>query len=289
MENINTYDCEENVVVVSTQPAAETPATTSPAYVPVSFDTVGLDVVKYADSFFTRFGSCSQVVKALSSLRTQEREATTDTSKQAYQTFLYPRMFDLADEVVTFYNTTVLADLDTSVLRRQVYGANLNGLRNNGILKNAVFTKGVHFNLRYKFAQFGQLVRLLVQRLTYITERDVSTIKRYQTHQDEREFFVELQGRCKTFLQLLQSSEPTSVLTRWHGVVAQARTDNNVQVKKYSGVPKPRVLNTQRTMRPTPQASQTPQTPQASQTPHASQTNLRPRKFKRTSSTTQQP
>jgi hypothetical protein len=200
---------------------------------PVSFADVSFTYLKtqFKDTFKVSKGAASQVVLGF--------QAMTDrlTSPQnEYQQTLYPKLKQLCTDVYNRYETSFLTTFESDV-ERQVFGANLNGNRNNGSLYRSI-PSGVNRTLTYNYAQFGQLMRVLVSRLKFVTQRDPNSVQRYKENQTEFAAYQKLQTITNTFLDYL-----TIVSNDWNTFVNETRTTYAVDTE-------PRQQRQQRQQRP---------------------------------------
>jgi len=183
---------------------------------PVSFDDVSLAHISFNETFRVTRGAASQVVLGLKNMLTKLSSPTNE-----YQKSLYPQLSTLTQTVVSKYEETFLSVTDS--VQRQVYGANLNGHRNDGSLYRSV-NSGVNRSLTYGYAQFGQLLKVLTSRLKFVVNRDPSTVKRYSESAEESAAYITLQQLCNEFLTYL-----SSVNDEWTKTVDTARTQHNIQ------------------------------------------------------------
>lgn len=183
---------------------------------PVSFDDVSLAHLTFNETFRVTRGAASQVVLGLKNMLTKLSSPTNE-----YQKSLYPQLSTLTQTVVSKYEETFLSITDS--VQRQVYGANLNGHRNDGSLYRSV-NSGVNRSLTYGYAQFGQLLKVLTSRLKFVVNRDPQTVKRYSESAEELTAYVQLQTLCNDFLSYL-----SSVNDEWTKTVDAARTQHNIQ------------------------------------------------------------
>ena len=221
---------------------------TQSAPTPVSFDDISLTHLTFNETYRVARGSASQVVLGL-----QHMLSKLSTPSNEYQTTLYPRLSELTQQVVSRYVSTFLGVSDNT--ERQVFGANLNGSRNDGSLYHSV-NSGVNRSLTYGYAQFGQLMKVLTNRLRFVVRRDPASVQRYVNSESERTAYVSLQSRCNEFLQYL-----TTVNEEWTRVVEGARQQHNIQPVQRQRTPRtgvPRTEQTVRTYRQRPQQSSQP-------------------------------
>ena len=224
----------ENVEVATEGASDET-------QVPVSFEDINPVTMTFSSTFRCARSTAGQVVQGLNHLAMQlngEGEYANDKKVPTndYQQSLYPKMSLLARQIVDDYTKRFVTDV-TDPLQRQVYGANLNGNRNNGQLNKSIPCRGVNRYMRYKFAQFGQLLSLLHYRLTFIAKRDPQYIKRYKENADECQHFETLRKSCEEFCDYLKKDgDDKTVVAIWANCVTDARGHGNVT---QSSVPNP--------------------------------------------------
>jgi len=189
-------------------------------YPETDFSDISLESLKYSDEYRVIRASASQVVLGLQSMANRIGEGDTE-----YRKSLYPALKKIVSDLVSEYKSKLLTT--TSDLQKQVFGANLNGVRNNGSLNFTVTTSGVKPNLMYKYAQFGQLLRVLVQRLKFIATRDPTRVARYRDNEDERNEFTNLQKLTNEFLVYLDNLKNT-----WNTTVQEAREAGGINVEE---------------------------------------------------------
>jgi hypothetical protein len=189
-------------------------------YPETDFTDISLESLNYSDEFRVIRASASQVVLGLQSMANRIGEGDTE-----YRKSLYPALKKIVSDLVLEYKTKLLTT--TSDLQKQVFGANLNGIRNNGSLNFTVTTSGVKPNLMYKYAQFGQLLRVLVQRLKFIATRDPTRVARYRDNEDEKNEFTNLQKLTNEFLIYLDNLKNT-----WNTTVQEAREAGGINVEE---------------------------------------------------------
>ena len=183
---------------------------------PVSFDDISLDHLSFNETFRVTRGSASQVVVGLRFMCGKLNEPTNE-----YQKSIYPQLSSFTQNIVSKYEETFL-NVSESVAR-QVYGANLNGHRNDGSLYRSV-NSGINRSLTYGYAQFGQLLKVLNSRLHFIVNRDVNSVKRYSEAPEESAAYVKLQEHSKEFLTYL-----SNVNDEWSKTIDSARLQHNIQ------------------------------------------------------------
>lgn len=215
----------------------------------VSFSDVSLThlTTYFKDTYKVSKGSASQVVLGFRSMT----ERLTNPQNE-YQQTLYPKLKQLCTDVFSRYETDFLTNFGSDV-ERQVFGANLNGNRNNGSLFRSI-PSGVNRTLTYNYAQFGQLMRVLTSRLKFVVQRDPNSVQRYKDNQDEFAAYQKLQTTTNSFLEFL-----TTVSNDWNTFVSETRTKYAVSTEQ-SGQTQQNQTQQNRQQRPQrPQREQTSQ------------------------------
>jgi hypothetical protein len=192
--------------------------------VPVSFDNINPLSFQYSGQHKCALSTAGQIINALSNLSLQISDGTKQATND-YQRTLYPSIGTVASGVVGRYTQTFV-DGTTDPLTKQVYGANLNGSRNDGRLNRPVTIRGVNKFLIYDYAQLGQLLNLLRHRLTFVSSRNALSIKRYADNEQERVHFVALQGLTQDFCKYLSDE----VYPQWEQFVNNARIQNSIKL-----------------------------------------------------------
>lgn len=198
---------------------------------PISFENIDPTNLPFSTMFKCARGSTGQVIHAFYDLSqnllgvgnyiNDKKEPTNE-----YQEYLYPKMAELASKIVSTYQEKFVIGVD-DYLQKQVFGANLNGNRNNGQLNNFIPCKGINRFIRYKYVQVGQLLTLLNFRLTFICNRDPQFVKRYNENKEECIQFEELRKRAKEYCSYLKEE----IFTEWLKCVSDAREHGKIEQK----------------------------------------------------------
>lgn len=200
----------------------------------ISFDNIDITTFPFSLSYKCAKSTTGQVVQGLQHMALQfmgEKEYKDNKKeiKNDYQKYLYPKIATLAIKVVEEYRKYFVEGIEDP-LRKQVFGANLNGNRNDGQLNKFIPCRGVDKNLRYKYAQFGQLLSLLMYRLTFIINRNPDNVKRYRENNDEKQHFIELKNRVSKFCRFLKNSEK-SIFNQWEACLTEAHKLHKIEKK----------------------------------------------------------
>lgn len=186
-----------------------------------NFDSISLEHLEqtFNETYKVSKGSASQVVLGFKHMVSRLQNPSNE-----YQQTLYPTLKQFCERVVSSFESTFLSNRTSSV-ERQVFGANLNGNRNNGSLYRSI-PSGVNRNLTYNYAQFGQLLRVLTGRLQFVVNRDASKVQRYNDNQEERTAYQTLQTVTTGYLQTL-----TQLGTEWNTLVTSTRQQFGVETQ----------------------------------------------------------
>ena len=189
---------------------------TSQAPTPVSFDDISLDHLSFNETFRVTRGSASQVVIGLRNMLQK-----LSTPENDYQRSIYPQLSSAINRLVNEYTSTFLSVSEP--VEKQVYGANLNGFRNDGSLYRSV-NSGINRSLTYGYSQFGQLVRVLTNRLRFVVKRDPQSVERYKKSDNEMAAYKKLQQSADSYLNVV-----TEVTESWGKTVEEARKTHGFQ------------------------------------------------------------
>ncbi len=181
---------------------------------PVNYN-LNLSDVPYDEKFRLNQASATQLVRGLQEMANRLAEPTNE-----YQKELYPAIKKIVSTLIDKYSVILQS---SSEVEREVKRFNLHGY--SGKVKNSVSTKGVKFSLVYKFANFGDYLKTVTQRMSYIIERPVP--QRYVTNISEGTAYSLLKTQLQEFLKYLSEDVEQS----WNTVVSSARTagGNSVQ------------------------------------------------------------
>lgn len=193
----------------------------------VSFDDISPSSLTFSDQYKCARSTAGQVVAGLS--WSVNNVSSTKQPTNEYQSSLYPMVCQLGAEVCKKYTEMFITSV-TDPVQRQVYGANLNGVHNDGKLNRCITCKNINDRLKYQYSQFGQLLSLLYDRLLFISRRDVEKIQRYVNDETERHAFESLQVQCAEFCKYLRGDDD-SVMSRWSTFVTNTRQKNNVLIQ----------------------------------------------------------
>jgi len=197
----------------------------------VSFENIDPQEFEFSLKYQCAKSTAGQVVQGFSHLAKylnglSEYDGKKKEATNKFQEYLYPNMAKLSEELVAEYISKFVTDV-TDALQKQVFGANLNGVKNDGQLNKFIPCKGINNKfLRYEYAQFGQLLNLLHYRLTFISMRDSMSIKRYVENPEELKHFELLKQRTREFCDSIKNST-TSYFSKWENIVNEARKVND--------------------------------------------------------------
>jgi hypothetical protein len=186
----------------------------------VSFDNISLSKLLFSETYRLSRGSASQLILGFKYMLSKLGEGTND-----YQKTIYPHLRIITQEIIDLFEKIFLTQ--TNPIYKQVFGANLNGSRNDGSLYRSI-NSSVNRSLTYNYAQFGQLLKVLTNRLQYISQRDPQLIERYKNSSNEMGAYLELQKCATTFLEILDEQNE-----KWTACIHTSRSMHNIQPSQY--------------------------------------------------------
>lgn len=188
---------------------------------PAGFN-LSLQDVQYDEKYTLNSGSLGQLMRSFVEMQSRiSSEGETDAYKKA----LYPPLRALSQEVLTKSNSLLLA---SSEKEREVRRFNLFGF--NGRVKKIQgrypFVPRLRPTTTYKYANFGDLLKVVKQRCEFISTREVP--QRYVDDVEEGAAFTKLRNEVTDFLNYLKNT----VDTKWSDAVTQARNAGGQQVQQ---------------------------------------------------------
>ena len=189
-----------------------------------------LQILNYSINYKCSKASLGQLILAIDHMGrqingTHPYENTKKNAVNEFQKSLYPRISELSNFIVNEYKNTFINNKldDDNLLRREVFGANLNGNRNNGQLNRYVSCRFVPKFLTYEYAQLGSLLKLIFYRLDFIINRNPNLVNRYVENRDQYEEFIILKERAVQYKTYLDNT----IMPLWATYIKEARDKNN--------------------------------------------------------------
>jgi hypothetical protein len=182
---------------------------------PVSYN-LNLSDVPYDEKYRLNQASTTQLVKGLHEMAGRLADPTNE-----YQKELYPALKTIVNKFSEKYTSLLQC---SSEVEREVKRFNLHGY--SGKIKNPVSTKGVKYNLVYKFANFGDYLKTVTQRMKYLVERQVP--QRYVTNTAEGTAYTALKTQLQEFVKYMTEEVEQS----WNTAVTSARTAGGSSVQE---------------------------------------------------------
>jgi hypothetical protein len=197
---------------------------------PTDFSDLSLTQMKFDDNFSVFRGSASQLIRGF-----QEMANRTGDGENDYQKSLYPALRELVGKLVSRYEADFLAG--TVNEEKELVGTSLNGPYNNGTLRRFIRVPGVNPRTTYKFAQFGQLRRVLEHRLNYICKTDLTGLPEVV-----KEPLGRLIEKINSYLEYLQND----VQAAWELAVNNARATSGCTTGEVQQQSSPKVYYSRR-------------------------------------------
>jgi hypothetical protein len=182
-----------------------------------------LEFVPYNHKFAIIAGSFAQVLRGLQEMASR---SSSDKETDDYKKSLYPKLRDIANQVVTkgceLFKTT--SDKDKQVRVINLFG--YNGMVKRDRNFRYPYVEKLRPSTSYEYANFGDYMKVLKQRCEFITTRSVP--QRYVTDAEEGAAFQKLRTEVNTYLEWLK----TGVDQLWSDAVKEARVAGGSQVKE---------------------------------------------------------
>jgi len=182
-----------------------------------------ISTVPYQDSFRIRSGSAAQLIRGVNSML---ERVSADKETDEYKRSLYPCLRELATQLVERFTVmlTATSQKDSDVRRYNLFG--YEGQVRPDRYGRYPFVRGVNPNTKYGYANFGYYVKMLRQRMEFITLREMP--QRYVSDKEQHDYFVALRTQAAEYLDYIN----TSVEQKWNTIVQTARTNGGGTVQK---------------------------------------------------------
>ncbi len=184
---------------------------------------LNLDNVLFNEKFRVNSGSLGQLMKGL---KIMSDKIIVDNETDNYKKVLYPKLKFLSESLVAMFNEMLLS---TSEAEKNVKFFNLlcpNGQIRPNRFRKYPFVAGINPRLRYNYANFGCYVKLIKQRLTHLSYKNLPY--RYQNDEDSKKTFEDVKLKCKNMLDFIEQT----VNPEWNLVVQKARESGGEIVQK---------------------------------------------------------
>jgi hypothetical protein len=184
--------------------------------------TAPLSHLPYDEKFKLNQASCTQLIRGLYEMGQRLEEPQND-----YQRELYPVLKSVVSKVFHHYEALMTSTSETEANIRKY---NLDGY--NGRVKKPISTRGVKYNLIYKYANFGDYLKTLNQRMHYLVNRPLP--QRYINNVSEGVAYTDLKTKLQEFMKFMKDD----IEVIWNTAVSAARTAGGVQPKTRPVVPR---------------------------------------------------
>ena len=177
---------------------------------PVSFESIGLDVVNFKRTFCRNRGTLSQLVKSFIDMK--ER---LSTPLNPYQSGLYPFIQSESQKVIDIYTTILSSVVPTD---NYVFGYYINGPYNDGKRKP---TTTYHEKKSYAFSEYKETLKSINDRLRHIKIDCQRKLK--EKTRNNLPIFERVIIFCDTYHQIINSC-----IASWDTFIAEYRKANNI-------------------------------------------------------------
>jgi hypothetical protein len=184
---------------------------------------IDIATIPYQDSYRLRSGSAAQLVRGVQSMLFR---VSADKETDEYKKTLYPKLREVASKLVDRFTLMLKAANQKEQEVRKFNLCGYDGQVRPDRYGRYPFVKGVNPNTKYAFANFGYFIKMLRQRMEFITSREVP--QRYVTDDDQRATFTTLRTEVTSFLEFLN----TYVEPEWNAAVQAARVSGGVSVQQ---------------------------------------------------------
>ena len=184
---------------------------------------INLENILYNDNFRIKCGAVAQLIKGLQKM---ESKISIEKETDDYKRILYPKLRELSEELVNRFKCMLNANDEKEKNIKYYNLCGYNGQVRTDKYNKYPFVAGVNPNAKYGFANFGYYIRMIRQRLEFITSRDVPF--RYTNDEISLNTFNNLKVDCNNLVKYLNET----VEPEWNSVVENARNNSGDNVKQ---------------------------------------------------------
>ena len=180
-----------------------------------------LDTVNYNENYRVLNGATAQLVRGLVDMLNR---VSVENEVDDYKRVLYPQLRELVNGLVDRFTAMLHTETedDYEVRRFAFFGVNGAVKRYNG---RPPFVRGVKPLTRFKYANFGDFLKVLKHRCEFVRSQQVP--KRYAESEAQTTAFTTMQTEVNDFVAYMTNeTEP-----RWNEAVNSARQAANVVVQ----------------------------------------------------------
>jgi|GEM_PF-5039190 len=195
------------------------------------FEDITIEHLKFNENYKIGIGSTGQLIRYFKDLHDnlngegafKEKKKT----RNKYQEMIYPELVKITKRIIDKYETLFLKDT-TDPIQKKIYGYNLNGYTNAGMLSHYVYVRGVRLGTLYKNVFFGHSLNVLLQRLNHIEKLDPSKLGEFARDTTKLEMFKKLQEGCTEFIKFI--SDPTDgIYVYWNKTVNSIKDELGIK------------------------------------------------------------
>lgn len=182
-----------------------------------------LSSVPYNDSYRIRSGATAQLIRGV---QVMLERVSADKETDEYKKTLYPKLRDIATQLIDNFNMLLQVNSQSEYDMRRFNLFGYDGQVRPDRFGRYPYVKGVNPNTKYAFANFGYFIKMLKQRMEFISTRE--TPQRYTTDDVLKAQFATLKSDATNFLNHLN----TNTESQWNAAVVLARESGGVPVKQ---------------------------------------------------------
>lgn len=190
-----------------------------------NYNSMLLDVfrnVAYNDKYKIMQGSVGQLMMGINIA--QER-ISYDRELDRYKKSLYPELRSLCYDILCKFKSILQAENEKEyfIIKYNIFG--YDGCINREGVTGTPYVAGVNPKTQYGYANFGLLLKVIKQRLLYISTKDMPS--RYLSDSESAQIYNKLRGQCSELLSYISDE----IEEKWKKYVSIARKNGGDEVE----------------------------------------------------------
>ena len=178
--------------------------------------------IPYSDRHMIMSGSLGQLMMGI---HVAQERISRDKELDGYKKSLYPELRSLCCEILDKFKSMLRAknEKEYFIVKYNIFG--YDGFINKEGVTGTPYVAGVNPKTQYGYANFGLLLKVIKQRLMYISTRDIPF--RYSNDSESVDTYNKLKSQCSDFLSYISDG----VEKKWKTYVNVARKNGGNQVE----------------------------------------------------------
>ena len=181
------------------------------------------DEVPYDDKYKIMLGSVGQLMRGI---HIAQERISHDHELDGYKKSLYPELRSLCSNMLDKFRGLLNAsnEKEYHIIKYNIFGYD-GMIKKDGFSAGVPYVAGVNPKTKYGFANFGLLLKVIKQRLVYISTKELPY--RYCSDLEATQIYNKLKTQCSDLLEYLGED----IEEKWKEYVSVARKNGGEEVE----------------------------------------------------------